>query len=104
MGENIPSLIEEFGGEDKIFFVHLRDVAGNANDFQETFHDNGPTDMPKMLALHKKVGFTGPLRSDHVTTMAGETNNQAGYEINGNLLEIGYIRGMMETLKIPYLY
>jgi len=102
MGENIPELIEEFGRKDKIFFVHLRDVEGNSDNFRETFHDNGPTDMPQMLELYKKIGFTGPLRSDHVPTMAGESNSRAGYEMNGNLFGIGYIKGMMDALKIPF--
>ncbi len=70
---------------------------------RETFHDNGPTNMPKMLELYKNIGFNGPLRSDHVPTMAGEENTQAGYAMNGNLYSIGYIRGMMDTLEIPYI-
>ncbi len=103
MGENIPALIEEFGSKNKIFFVHLRDVQGTPDNFRETFHDNGPTNMPKTLELYKKVGFTGPLRSDHVPTMAGEDNTHAGYAMSGNLFGIGYIRGMMDALEIPYI-
>lgn len=103
MGEDLPALIEEFGRKQKIFFVHIRDVEGDRYKFRETFHDNGPTDMPGMLSLYKKVGFEGPIRSDHVPTMAGEKNEHAGYEMNGNLFGIGYIRGIMDTLNIPYI-
>ncbi len=103
MCENIPALIEEFGNQGKIHFVHLRDVQGSPENFRETFHDNGPTNMPKMFELYKKIGFDGPLRSDHVPTMAGEQNKDAGYEMNGNLFGIGYIRGIMDTLEIPYI-
>lgn len=102
MGEDVPALIEEFGRKNKIFFVHIRDVSGTAEDFRETFHDNGPTDMPALLDLYRKVGFNGPLRSDHVPTMAGEENTHAGYAMKGNLFGIGYIKGMLDTLKIPY--
>jgi len=100
MGENIPELIEEFGKAGKIFFVHLRDVEGTPGHFRETFHDNGPTNMPEMLKLYQHIGFNGPLRSDHVPTMAGEANDQAGYGMSGNLFGIGYIKGMMDALKI----
>ena len=100
MGEDIPALIEEFGRQRKLFFVHIRDVEGNADNFRETFHDNGPTNMPQILELYKNVGFSGVIRSDHVPTMAGETNSHAGYEMNGNLFGIGYIRGMMDALEI----
>jgi len=103
MGENLPSLIEEFGRKQKIFFVHIRDVEGHRYNFRETFHDNGPTNMPEMLSMYKKVEFNGPIRSDHAPTMAGESNKHPGYEINGHLFGIGYIRGIMDTLKIPYI-
>lgn len=103
MGEDIPALIREFGEQKKIFFVHIRDIEGSSDNFRETFHDNGPTDMPKMLKLYRDTGFSGIIRSDHVPTMAGEKNTHAGYEMNGNLFGIGYIRGMMDTLHIPHV-
>ena len=69
MGAPVAELVREW--KDRIFFVHQRDVAGTAENFHETFHDNGPTDMAAMLRVYKEVGFDGPLRSDHVPTMAG---------------------------------
>jgi len=100
MSEDVPALIEEFGNQGKIFFVHLRDVEGTAEHFRETFHDNGPTNMPEMLKLYQKTGFNGTLRSDHVPTMAGETNKHAGYGMSGNLFGIGYIKGILDALDI----
>lgn len=100
MGEDVKALIEEFGQSNKIFFVHIRDVAGNKENFKETFHDDGPTDMPAMLQAYQEVGFDGPLRSDHVPSMLGDDNTQHGYAINGSLFGVGYIKGMMDTLKI----
>ena len=99
MNENVLSLIHEFGGKKKIFFVHIRDVAGAPHNFQETFHDNGPTDMFRMMKGYKEVGFDGPLRSDHVPTMAGENNEHVGYEMKGNLFGIGYIKGLIDALQ-----
>lgn len=96
MNEDVGGMIRKHGKDGKIFFVHIRDVMGNPADFRETFHDNGPTDMFKMMQLYKEVGFEGPLRSDHVPTMAGEDNKHMGYEMKGNLFGIGYIKGLME--------
>ncbi len=98
----IKYAIAKFGRQKKILFVHIRDVSGTAEDFRETFHDNGPTDMPDLLELYNKIGFNGPLRSDHVPTMAGEENDHAGYAMKGNLFGIGYIKGMLDALKIEY--
>jgi len=100
MGEDVQALIQEFGSSNRIHFVHIRDIVGDANSFRETFHDNGPTDMVTMFKVYKSIGFTGPIRSDHVPTMAGESNNQHGYAMKGNLFGIGYLKGIMEALQI----
>lgn len=98
MQADVPALIKEFGEKKKIFFVHIRDVKGSPENFNETFHDNGPTNMYQMMKAYKDIGFDGPLRSDHVPTMAGENNDNPGYEMNGNLFGIGYIKGLMDSL------
>jgi mannonate dehydratase len=98
MGEDVKALIHEFAG--RIHFVHIRDIQGNAHHFQETFHDNGPTNMVEMFKSYQAIGFAGPLRSDHVPTMAGENNSQHGYAMKGNLFGIGYMKGIMEALQI----
>jgi mannonate dehydratase len=98
MNEDVYSLIHEFGNRKKIFFVHIRDVIGTPKEFRETFHDNGPTDMFRIMKAYKEVGVDGPIRSDHVPTMAGESNEHVGYEMKGNLFGIGYIKGLMDAL------
>ncbi|MDN3690393.1 mannonate dehydratase [Cyclobacterium jeungdonense] len=93
---DIPAAIRYFGQKQVIHFVHFRDVKGNKNNFEETFHDEGKTDMfASMRALHD-IGFTGPIRPDHVPTMAGDSNEKPGYSTIGTLYAIGYIRGLME--------
>ena len=97
MCEDIPKTIRRFGKE-KIFFVHFRDVQGNAADFQETFHDAGKTDMRQALASYLEAGIEAPIRVDHVPTMAGEENGKPGYMFKGRLYAIGYLRGLLEGL------
>ncbi len=96
MGKDVEALIEEF--KTRIYFVHIRDVKGTAENFRETFHDNGPTDMFRMMKAYKRIGFSGPLRSDHAPTMCGQSNSHAGYEMKGNLFGVGYIKGLMDGL------
>lgn len=100
MGEDVEALIREFGTNKRIHFVHIRDVEGTAKHFRETFHDNGPTDMVAMFKAYKSISFNGPVRSDHVPTMEGESNNQHGYAMKGNLFGIGYMKGLMDALDI----
>ncbi|QKJ18529.1 mannonate dehydratase [Microbacterium hominis] len=98
MTDDLPSVIREFGERRRIGFVHFRDVAGTADDFVETFHDDGPTDMLACLNEYENVGFRGALRPDHVPTMAGEANDMPGYGTLGRLFALGYIRGLQEGL------
>ena len=96
MGEDVPALLQEFGP--RIHFLHIRDITGTRDCFRETFHDNGPTDMPALLATAMKYCPNCLVRPDHTPTMAGEGNENFGYTMQGNLFAIGYIRGIMETL------
>jgi mannonate dehydratase len=98
MGADIPAAIEHFG--DRINFAHFRDVAGDADQFVETWHDNGPTDMlAAMRAYERHVGDDVPIRPDHVPTMAGEDNSNPGYHTKGRLFAIGYMRGLREQVR-----
>ena len=45
MTDDLPAAIRQFGKQEKIFFVHFRDVRGTPEKFIETFHDEGKTDM-----------------------------------------------------------
>ncbi|MEF8841219.1 MAG: mannonate dehydratase [Haloarculaceae archaeon] len=96
MGADIPKAIRHFG--DRINFVHFRDVEGDADAFVETWHDDGPTDMLAAMEAYREVGFDGPMRPDHVPTMAGEQNENPGYETKGRLFAIGYMKGLLEQV------
>ncbi len=95
-GEDIPAAIEYFGKRNAIHFVHFRDVRGYKNKFEETFHDDGKTNMFKAMQTYLRMGFKGPMRPDHVPTMAGDSNEHPGYSTIGTLFAIGYIRGLIE--------
>lgn len=96
-GEDIPAVIRKFAAQDKIFFVHFRDVRGTAEKFEETFHDDGKTNMLEAMQTYYEIGFDGPARPDHVPTMEGEENTNPGYELLGRLYGVGYIKGLMEA-------
>jgi len=102
MGEDIYSLAEKWCRRKKVFFIHYRDIEGQGERFRETFHDNGPTDMVKILKIYSDNGFDGPIRPDHAPTMEGEQNDRPGYAMMGKVLAFGYMRGILESLRLPY--
>jgi mannonate dehydratase len=103
-GETIYSVATEFAEKHKIQFVHFRDVEGTAETrYHETFHDDGPTDMARMLQCYTRGGFVGPLRTDHAPAMEGEdSEKRPGYAMLGHIHAIGYTKGLMQALNIPY--
>ncbi|MBC8126026.1 MAG: mannonate dehydratase [Gloeobacteraceae cyanobacterium ES-bin-144] len=96
MGEDALSLIGEW--KDRVAFVHLRDIHGTPEKFQESMLDDGPVGLPTMLKHCRDLGFSGWIRPDHVPTMAGEMNENPGYETKGLIYATGYIKGILQTL------
>jgi mannonate dehydratase len=99
MGAAIPAEIRRFGERGAIHFVHFRDVRGTPEHFVETFHDDGQTDMYEAMRTYADIGFEGPVRPDHVPTMAGEVNDTPGYQTVGRLFALGYIKGLAEAVE-----
>jgi D-mannonate dehydratase len=102
MGEDIVALAKEWGTQKKIFFIHLRDVIGTRENFRETFHDNCPVDLSQMLRIYHEIGFEGPIRPDHAPTLDGEENDRPGYAMGAKVFALGYMKGAMDALSIPY--
>ncbi|ELY91834.1 Mannonate dehydratase [Natrialba taiwanensis DSM 12281] len=98
MGVVLPETIRRFG--DRINFVHFRDIEGDADDFVETWHDEGPRDMlAAMEAYQDAVDDDVVMRPDHVPTMVGEDNSNPGYHTKGRLFAVGYMRGLLEQTQ-----
>lgn len=96
MTDDLPREIRKFGP--KISFIHFRDVRGVPSKFEETWHDAGKTDMLACMKAYRDIDFDGVLRPDHVPTVEGDSNADAGYSAFGRLYAIGYIRGLQEAV------
>jgi mannonate dehydratase len=101
MNTDLAACVRHFAAEKRLFFLHLRDVRGTAEEFVEVFHDEAATELKDTLRECHEAGFDGPLRCDHVPTLAGEANDQPGYGTLGRLFADGYIMGLMDALDIP---
>lgn len=98
MSDDLPSVIRDFGKQGKIFFVHFRDVLGTPKKFSEAWHDAGQTDMLACMQAYKDINFDGVLRPDHVPTVEGDSNENAGYSSFGRLFALGYIHGLSQAV------
>jgi mannonate dehydratase len=97
MGVDIPATIRRLGRH--IAYVHFRDVRGTAESFTETWQDSGQTDMVEAMRAYRDVGFSGPIRPDHVPQLIGEDDGAPGYTMLGRLYAYGYIRGLIQATE-----
>ena len=95
--DDLPAVIRHFGGRGSIAFGHFRDVRGTPDDFVETFHDEGKSDMLACMDAWHSFPFDGVLRPDHVPTLEGESNDDPAYALLGRLHAIGYMQGLREA-------
>jgi len=102
-GVVIPQAIRYFGGRKKIFFAHFRDIRGAVPLFEETFHDEGKTDMAEAMRAYLDVGYDGPMRPDHAPTMEGENNDNPGYMVRGQIFAVGYMKGLIDAVRATRL-
>ncbi|WP_212745972.1 mannonate dehydratase [Sinomonas susongensis] len=98
MTEDLVGVIHKFGEQGKVFFVHMRDVRGTRENFEETWHDDGPTDMYACFQAYRDIGFDGVMRPDHVPSLTGEEDLEAGYATLGRLFAVGYLRGLQHAV------
>ena len=99
MTDDLPAAIRGFGEAGRIHFVHFRDVRGTPARFEETFVDEGPTDMAACVRAYLEAGVDAPLRTDHSPTLTGDVAQVAGYSTLGRLHAVGYVQGLLAASR-----
>lgn len=103
-GEDVAALVPRLAK--LIRFIHVRDLRGTATEFEETFPDEGITDMAAIFRAYAAAGVDVPIRPDHAPTMAGDCAGAlpdhgggmaVGYEATGMVFTVGWMRGLMRA-------
>jgi mannonate dehydratase len=94
-GAGILDAIDWFGRDGRLFYVHLRDVQGGAENFTECFLGDGNSDLVAVLRKLQEVGFRGFILDDHVPHMV----NDSPWGHRGRAYATGYIAGMLKALN-----
>ena len=96
MTDDLPGVIRHFGEQDKIFFVHFRDVRGTPENFAETFHDDGQTDLVACIRAYRDIGYEYVCRPDHYPKM-GDESFKDDLRI-ARLFAVGYLKGIRQAV------
>ena len=92
MGKGVLESIAEFGRQQKIFKVHLRNVSAPLPHFVETYIDDGYMDMYQVFEQLQAVQFDGVLIPDHIPMMAADPRLGTAYTI-------GYMRALFHRVR-----
>ena len=89
MGRGVLESIADFGGQRRLFKVHLRNVTAPLPHFVETFIDDGYMDVYPIIEALAAVDFDGVLIADHVPLMADDRRVGTAYTI-------GYMKALLQ--------
>ncbi len=92
--EQVYEAIRYFGGCQRIFWVHFRNIRGGFLNFDEVLPDEGSVDMVQALLTYLEVGYDGVLDPDHVPASSLDTP----YGHRARAFCYGYIRGLLQAL------
>jgi mannonate dehydratase len=94
-GEGVLDAIRYFGTRGRLFYIHLRDVVGKADNFTEVFLGDGNVNPVETVKTLKEVGFNGFLIDDHVPHMVEDT----GWGHRGRAWSTGYIKALIDAVN-----
>jgi len=94
---DVTEVIEHFGADDDIVFVHFRDVVGTWPRFTETFVDDDESNFDALAAIEalQAVGFDGVVVPDHVPSIVGDT--EWGHRSRAHA--IAYLNGLLSCTR-----
>ena len=97
-GEDVLKGIKKFGGQDRIFHVHFRNVQGRIpelKEYQEVIPDTGDLNMARVARALHEVGYEGVIDHDHIMKLT--TDGTAGREYIAYC--VGHMRGILQSLE-----
>ncbi|WP_020595627.1 mannonate dehydratase [Spirosoma panaciterrae] len=89
----IMPIIKWVGERNQIFNVHLRNIKGGWNNFQEVYPDNGDMNFLHVIRALRDVGYSGMVMPDHVPTHADPASSLQAFAFC-----YGYIKGLIQTV------
>jgi mannonate dehydratase len=91
---DIYEAVDQYSRQQRIGYVHFRNVTGKVPHYQETFIDDGDIDMVRVLKILKKNKYQGVLIPDHTPQMSCAAPWHAGMAF-----ALGYLRAALQIME-----
>src|SRR5690606_1046999 len=89
----ILPIIKWVGERNQIFNIHLRNIKGGWDNFQEVYPDNGDMNFLHVVRALRDVGFDGMVMPDHVPVHTAEGSSAQAFAFC-----YGYIKGLLQAV------
>lgn len=90
---DIYQVVDTYSRQNRIGYLHFRNITGKVPNYRETFIDDGDVDMIRILSILKKNHFEGVMIPDHTPQMTCGAPWHAGMAF-----AMGYMRAAMQGL------
>ncbi len=84
---------DRYTSQERVAYIHLRNVRGKAPHYREVFIDEGDVDFRKIVRILKRNHFDGVLIPDHTPQMSCDAPWHAGMAY-----AIGYMKGLLDSV------
>lgn len=92
-GGNVYEATDQYSKQNKIAYIHFRNVVGKVPRYKEVFIDEGDIDMVRILNILRKNNFDGVLIPDHTPQMSCEGSWYAGMAY-----AMGFMKAALKTV------
>ena len=89
----ILPILRWVGERKKIFNIHLRNIRGGFDNFQETYPDNGDLDFYQIIKLLRDLDYPYLVMPDHVPRHADPASNLQAFSF-----AYGYIKALLQAV------
>lgn len=90
---DIYETVDTYSRQQRLGYVHFRNIRGKVPTYKETFIDDGDVDMFRVLEILRRNKFEGVLIPDHTPAMSCSAPWHAGMAY-----AMGYMKGAMRAL------
>ena len=87
---DIYEATDQYTKQDRVAYIHFRNVKGKVPYYKETFIDEGDIDMKRIVEILKKNHFEGVLIPDHTPQMSGKAPWHSGMAF-----AMGYMKALL---------
>jgi mannonate dehydratase len=87
---NVYEYTRKHALEQKLAYIHLRNVKGKAPDYRETFIDEGDLDIKRIIRILEEVNYDGVIIPDHCPQMSCHAPWHAGMAF-----AMGYLKALI---------